>query len=410
MKLVLLSLVSLVFILKVIIKILDYKNRNASIPENVKDVYNQDEYLNWRNYKMDNLKLSTFQLVISFLVIMVLLIFNIHFLLFDFISKYSDSLIIKFLFILLILDLIELFFDSFFEYYQTFTIEEKYSFNKTTPKLFIKDKVIKFIAMLIVETGLIYALYSVYTSFTNVYLFLVISLAIVFSIILIIPLLFPLVSKLFNKMTPLEDGPLKTEIINYTNKVNFPIQNVFVVDASKRSTKANAYFMGYGKKRRIVLFDTLINQLSTEEIVAVLAHEVGHAKGKHIFKQIPLSLFGSLLVLGGIFLLVSNSSVSVAFGFPNSNFLFSALLFFELFPLINIFSGLISNSFSRRYEYQADYYAATTYSKEEIISALKMIAKNNLSNLSPHPLLVLIYASHPPLSKRIEAVNNINEI
>ncbi len=406
MKILFLILITLVFVTKLLSKLLDYQTRNALIPENVKDVYDEKEYLNWKNYQRDNLKLATIQLAIGYLVTMLLFGFNFHQWLFALVAKLSNEMMVQYLLIFLVLGVIGLLYKVFFDLYKTFIIEEKYGFNKTTLKLFIRDNLIKFVLFLFAEAGIMTFLNKIYLGFDNIYLFLVISLAVAFFFIIIGPFLFKLISKLFNKTVPLEDGSLKDKIIEYTTKVNFPIANIYVIDASKRSKKANAYFTGYGRKRRIVLFDTLIEQLSETEIVAVLAHEAGHAKYRHLLKLKPLSLLAVLLIFIGIYMLVSFDQVSRAFGFFNSNFLFAALLFFELFPLLAIFTGLLTNSISRRFEYQADNYAAKTTSKEAMVSALKTLSRNNLINLTPHPINVLIFASHPPLFKRVASLKN----
>lgn len=408
MKILLLGLISVIFIIKLVVNLLEYQNRNAIIPKSVSDVYEREEYLNWKNYQNDNLKLNTIKLIVAYIVTMTIFSFNIHYLLVDFSKQLFAVMMLQFLFIFLILGIINLVYEVIFDYYKTFKIEEKYGFNKTTPKLFVRDNLIKFIAFLILEAGLMVFLNQVYLSTENFYLFLGMTFLAVLIFILLGPFLFKLGSKLFNKSVLLSEGSLKNKITEYTTKVNFPINNIYVIDASKRSTKANAYFTGFGKRRRIVLFDTLIDQLSEEEIVSVLAHEVGHGKHKHMLKSIPFSLLTALIMLIGIYVLVSNQEISVSFGFKESNFLFGTLMFFELFPLIVIFMGMFRNIFSRKYEYQADHYAATTYSKEKIISALKIMARNNLSSLTPHPLNVLIYASHPPLYLRVERIAEVS--
>ena len=408
MKILLLGLISVIFIIKLVVNLLEYQNRNAIIPKSVSDVYEREEYLNWKNYQNDNLKLNTIKLIVAYIVTMTIFSFNIHYLLVDFSKQLFAEMMLQFLFIFLILGIINLVYEVIFDYYKTFKIEEKYGFNKTTPKLFVRDNLIKFIAFLILEAGLMVFLNQVYLSTENFYLFLGMTFLAVLVFILLGPFLFKLGLKLFNKSVLLSEGSLKNKITEYTTKVNFPINNIYVIDASKRSTKANAYFTGFGKRRRIVLFDTLIDQLSEEEIVSVLAHEVGHSKHKHMLKSIPFSLLTALIMLIGIYVLVSNQEISVSFGFKESNFLFGTLMFFELFPLIAIFMGMFRNIFSRKYEYQADHYAATTYSKEKIISALKIMARNNLSSLTPHPLNVLIYASHPPLYLRVERIAEVS--
>ncbi len=406
MKYIFISLIILVYIINMFIIYLQYKSRNNPLKENVSDVYDKDRYSEWKNYKIDKLKLKSISTTTVFLITIILYTFNLHFYIFEFVNDLTNNMFLEYLLILLILSLISFVVDIIFNYYETFIIEEKYNFNKLTKKLFVRDTIIKVTLGLILEVSLLFFLGKLFNSFDNVYLFLTIALSIVFIFILLMPLLQPIFSKIFNKTTPLEEGKLKDKILNYANSVNFPVENIYVIDASKRSSKSNAYFLGYGKKRRIVLFDTLTHNMSDEEIVAVLAHEAGHAKHKDFLRLLPLTLLTLTIILVSLFFLVSFDQVSISFNFNEANFLFGALLFFEIFPLIGFMTGIITNAFSRKIEYSADKFSKETYSKEKLISALKSLSNNNLVDLSPHPIIVLLNYSHPPLDKRIERINS----
>jgi STE24 endopeptidase len=211
-----------------------------------------------------------------------------------------------------------------------------------------------------------------------------------------------LIVPLFNKQTPLEEGSLKSKIETYAQKVGFELNNIFVIDGSKRSTKANAYFSGFGKEKRVTLYDTLIKDLEEEEIVAVLAHEVGHYKRKHIV----FNLAASVLVLGfTLFILslfINNPEVATAIGVSQPSFHAALIGFGILYSPISELTSLLMNFLSRKFEYQADDYAKNTFASNPLISALKKLSKNNLSNLTPHPAYVFMHYSHPPLFRRIK--------
>jgi STE24 endopeptidase len=209
---------------------------------------------------------------------------------------------------------------------------------------------------------------------------------------------------LFNKLTPLEEGELRTAIEQYCQKVNFPLTNLFVIDGSKRSTKANAFFSGMGAKKKVVLYDTLIENHSTEELVAVLAHEVGHYKKKHI----PVSMVLSVLQIGLVLFILSwllfNPALSQALGASSLNIGLNLMAFGFLYSPISMITSLLMNVLSRKNEYEADAYARTTYNGEALAKALKKLSTDNLSNLTPHPAYVFFHYSHPPLLARLKAM------
>ncbi|MDD4070377.1 MAG: M48 family metallopeptidase [Candidatus Izemoplasmatales bacterium] len=402
MKILLLSLIALVFIINSFMKVLQMKHRKVPFPASVADIYNEDEYQTWKNYQNDKLKLRAFSSLVSFIITMILFGFNIHSYVFNWVESLTGSLFFQIALVMVFVSLVDIY-DLIFNYYNTFVIEEKYGFNKSTKALFFKDEFIKYLMTIVLGTSFIYLINTIFNVFNNIYLFLALSLGAVLVIVFLIPFLYPLFSKFFNKTTALEEGSLKEKILEYIKKIDFPVENIYVMNASKRSSKSNAYFLGYGKKRRIVLYDTLITNMSEEQVVAVLAHEVGHAKHKDFIRRMPLSLLTIAILLISIFFFVSSKDIATAFGFEESKFLFGVLLFIEIFPLIGILTNLLSNYFSRKYEYQADRFVATTYSKEQLNEALKLITKKDFSDLSPHPFIVLVNHSHPPLHKRIEA-------
>ncbi len=210
-----------------------------------------------------------------------------------------------------------------------------------------------------------------------------------------------LIVPLFNRQTPLEEGSLKRKIEQYARKVGFELRHIFVIDGSKRSTKANAYFSGFGREKRVTLYDTLINDLNEEEIVAVLAHEVGHYKRNHIIFNLVTSVLLTGFTLFVLSLFINNPEVSLAVGVKTASFHAALIGFGILYSPISQLTGLAMNYLSRKFEYQADDYAKTTFAALPLISSLKKLSKNSLSNLTPHPAYVFMHYSHPPLISRI---------
>ncbi|MFT5761887.1 MAG: STE24 endopeptidase [Polaribacter sp.] len=388
-------------------KILDYLNTkhfDDTIPSELEDVYEKEEYEKSQGYKKTNAKFSNLTGLFSFVLTLAFFFFDGFKFVDELARSYStNNIVIALIFFGIIMigsDILT----TPFSYYKTFVIEEKFGFNKTTRKTFIVDK-IKGLLMTIVLGGGILALIIWFYQFAGnnfwIYAWALVAVFSVFMNLFYAKLIVPL----FNKQTPLEDGELKTAIEKYATKVGFTLKNVFVIDGSKRSTKANAYFSGFGSQKRITLYDTLINDLETDEIVAVLAHEVGHYKCKHIV----FNLLSSILLTGFTFwilsLFVSLPIFSEALNISVPSFHIGLLVFGILYSPISEITGLLMNIISRKFEYQADNYAKETFARKPLITSLKKLSKNSLSNLTPHPAYVFMYYSHPTLLKRVQNLN-----
>jgi STE24 endopeptidase len=297
-----------------------------------------------------------------------------------------------------------------FDLYSTFVIEERFGFNKATLKLFIADRLKGLALAIVLGTPLLWAILWFFQragSYAWLYCWLV---SVGFSVAL--QYLAPVwILRMFNKYTPLPEGDLREAIFAYAEKVRFPLKEIFVMDASKRSTKSNAFFTGFGKNRRIALFDTLVSGSTNPEIVSVLAHEVGHYKKKHIFHGMLINLFYMGFVFYLLSIFINREGLFDAFymDYPS---VYAGLVFFGLlFEPLSFLTSIAFNALSRRNENQADQYAIeTTLDRQNLISALKKLYSNNLSNLTPHPLYVFLNYTHPPLLERIRRIRSSEEL
>ncbi|ABG58664.1 M48 family metallopeptidase [Cytophaga hutchinsonii] len=398
------------FLVERILDYLNIKNLSAALPSNVADVYDTAEYNRSQEYQKEKEKAEQFQSYFQFALYILLLTQGYLGGLYDYIqasvlqsslSTYSfyASNLLFFGVLFIASDLIS----TPFSIYNTFVIEEKYGFNKSTVKLFIMDK-IKGYLLAIILGGVIIALLlfliqTLDTSFWWIF-WLIISVLIVTLNMFYTSLLLPL----FNKLTPLGDGELKTAIQAYCVKENFPVDNIYIMDGSKRSNKANAFFSGFGKKKKIVLFDTLVDQHSIPELIAILAHEAGHFKKKHIIQMMVLSVFQMGVYLFLLSLLIKNENVSVALGSTGNSIALNLIGFGLLFSPVSSITGILVNVLSRKNEYEADAFAASTSSAADLGIALKNLSKKNLSNLTPHPAYVFLHYSHPPVTQRLDAM------
>jgi len=380
---------------------LNAKRFKSTLPPELADVFDENEYQKSQQYKQTNYKFG----VISDGFSLVLTICFLSFGGFEWIDQLTRSITDKPIPMALIFFGIIMLGSSIlglpFSYYRTFVIEEQYGFNKTTKSTFLSDKLKGGILTIILGGGILTLFMLFYQSTGPI--FWVYAWAMVAIIILFINLFYSrLIVPLFNKQTPLQDGSLKSSIENYAQKVGFELQNIFVIDGSKRSTKANAYFSGFGKEKRITLFDTLINDLSEDEIVAVLAHEVGHYKKKHIIVNLIVSLLTIGLTLFILSLFINNPKISLAIGVSTPSFHAALVGFALLYSPISEVTGLVMNYLSRKFEFQADDFAKTTFAATPLVSSLKKLSKKSLSNLTPHPAYVFVHYSHPPLVERIQ--------
>ncbi|WP_411031522.1 M48 family metallopeptidase [Spongiimicrobium sp. 3-5] len=384
--------------------LLDYLNASRfqdSVPAELHDVFDDEAYNKSQAYKKTNYRFGILTSSFSLLLVLAFLQFN-GFAWVDGIARNltGNPILIALVFFGIIMigsDILS----TPFAYYQTFVIEERFGFNKSTKKLFLLDKIKGWI-MTAVLGGSILAVVIWFFQWAGTYFWLYAWLLVaVFSILMNLSYS-RLIVPLFNKQTPLEEGSLKQKIESYSRKVGFELKNIFVIDGSKRSTKANAYFSGFGKEKRITLYDTLIHDLDEEEIVAVLAHEVGHYKRKHIIYNLSMSILLTGFTLFVLSLFINNPELSLAIGVQQPSFHAALIGFGILYSPISGITGLVMNYLSRTFEYEADNYAKNTFGAALLITSLKKMSKNSLSNLTPHPAYVFMHYSHPPLISRIK--------
>lgn len=389
------------FIVDKILDTLNEKRFDDEIPEKLKDVYDKEEYKKSQAYKKTKAKFSKITSFFSTTLTLVFFLFDG----FNFIDTIArdhteNPILMALIFFGMILLGSEIIAIPL-SYYSTFVIEEKFGFNKSTKTTFWSDK-IKGLLMSALLGGGILALIIWFYELTgeNFWIYAWILVA-VFSLLMNM-FYARLIVPLFNKQSPLEAGVLKTAIEKYAEKVGFTINNIFVIDGSKRSTKANAYFSGFGSQKRITLYDTLINDLETDEIVAVLAHEVGHYKRKHIVFNLISSILLTGLTLFILSIFINSPILSEALGVSIPSFHIGLIAFGILYSPISRITGLFMNHMSRKFEYQADNFAKDTFESQALIASLKKLSKNSLSNLTPHPAFVFAHYSHPTLLERIK--------
>ena len=388
------------FLFTTVLEYINDKNWKESIPNDLEGFYDSDKYQKAKNYKIERGKISLLNSSISFVITLLMLFFFGFGLISEYAVSFSDSSIIQSCIFFMIFHLLTTFLGMPFSYYSTFFIEEKYGFNKTTLKTFIVDKIKGlFISSLfiIVLTSLAVVSIEYFSTGFWIWLWIGLSLFMVFLNMFYADLIVPI----FNKLTPLENGELRSKIESYSKKVGYSLKNIFVIDGSKRSTKANAFFSGLGPRKTIALYDTLIEKHTDEELVSVLAHEVGHFKKKHIL----VSMFLTILQLGimcYLFELCMNMEViASSLGSSKMNFHIGIIAFSFLYSPIGLITGILMNILSRKNEYEADKFAKDTYNGNFLELALKKLSVDSLSNLYPHPLYVFVHYSHPPLLKRL---------
>ncbi len=389
-------------------QILDFLNSNAlkpTVPSEIKEFYDEEKYQKSQEYHKVLSRFSFFSSTFSFVISFLVLYLGGFGWLDSFLRPlFSNELYLSLVFFGVLFILSDL--SSIpFSLYSTFVIEERFGFNKTTPKLFIMDKLKGYLLTIVIGGTLISLLLYLITTIGSsfwLYFWLVAGVFMLFVNMFYTSLILPL----FNKLTPLEDGALKLAIEDYSEKVSFPLDNVYVIDGSKRSSKANAFFSGLGKRKMIVLYDTLINNHTTEELVAVLAHEVGHYKHKHIFGGLFISVAQIGLMLFIMSLMIYSENTSLALGGSQMAIHLNLLAFGILYSPISSILGILGNMLSRKNEYEADAYAKDTYDGLALEKALKILSVDNLSNLYPHPAYVFFHYSHPTLLSRLNALRS----
>ncbi len=398
---IIIGIIIINFIKDQVLDAINAKHYSDSIPEELNDVYDETEYKKSQAYKTVNYKFGIWTSLFSFVLTLGFLLLD-GFEYVDTIARsYSEnSILIALIFfgiIMIASDIIT----TPFGYYKTFVIEEKFGFNKTTKKTFVLDKLKGLLMTILLGGGIIALIVWFYQITGNQFWLYAWGIVTVFTVFMNM-FYSKIVVPLFNKQTPLEDGELRNKISDYAKSVGFNLEKIFVIDGSKRSTKANAYFSGFGSEKRVTLYDTLVNDLNEDEIVAVLAHEVGHYKKKHIIFNLATSILLTGLTLYILSIFIANPLLSHAIGVEIPSFHVGLIAFGLLYAPISELTGLLMNYVSRVFEYQADDYAKNTYKAEPLITSLKKLSKNSLSNLTPHKAYVFMHYSHPTLLDRIK--------
>ncbi len=410
--------VFVVYKIDFIASLLNLKNLTPEIPSEFVGVYEADRYSKSQEYTRASTKYSIIHATFSLMLLIAFWAMHGFGLVDDLVRSWNLNPTLTGILYIGILFIGSWLIHLPFQIHDTFVIEEKFGFNKTTPKLFVIDQIKTLLLSAILGGAILALIIWIFQNVSHAWLwawgaFTGISLLLTyFAPSLILPI--------FNKFQPMEENELKRDIYSMAKKCEFPLTEIHVMDGSKRSTKSNAFFTGLGKKKKIALFDTLIEKQSNDELVAVLAHEIGHFKKKHIIQRIVISIIQSAVIF---FLLDLITNPEGAFakalfkafyltneqGSPIISIYVGLVLFTILFKPISTILGILSSSLSRKHEFEADEYAARAQgSSSHLISALKKLASDNLSNLTPHPFKVMLEYSHPPLIERINALKNIS--
>ncbi|MBS5795164.1 MAG: M48 family metallopeptidase [Dysgonomonas mossii] len=402
-----LSIILLIVVLNFVwTQYLAYRNRkrmSPGIPSQLEGIYDDDEYAKQQAYQKENSRFGLYGSLFSFSVLLLVLVFGLFGWLDEFLRQFISNEILLTLSFFGVIYLINEILSLPFDYYNTFVIEERFGFNKSTKTIFWLDQ-LKGLLLAVVLGGTILALITwLYTAIGELawlYAWGTITVVSLFMTLFYSNIIVPL----FNKQTPLGEGELRDAIEAFAQKAGFAINNIYVMDASKRSTKANAYFTGFGAKKRIVLFDTLINDLDKDEIVAVLAHEIGHYKKKHTLQGMFISICYTGIMLFLLSLLLDNKDIAIALGGQSASFHLGLIAFSIFFTPVSFVINVLSSIHSRKNEYQADGYAAGFGLAGSLISGLKKLSVKSLSNLNPDSLYVFFNYSHPTLLQRIKAM------
>lgn len=405
---IILCIVMLNFLFSKILTILNMRHLSPQMPQIAAEIFTPEQYANARSYILTKQTFGIIVSSLSFLVLIALLLFDGFALLDGFVRSLSNNQIIQALLFFGILGLAADVASIPFDLYSTFKIEAKYGFNKSTLSIFFTDKLKSWMLGLVIGGGLLSLIVWFYLAAGHWFVPVTLMVMVGFSVFMNM-FYTSLIVPIFNKLKPLPDGNLKEAIEDFAKKAGFPLSDISVIDSSKRSTKSNAYFSGLGRKKRIVLFDTLIEKHTTDELVAVLAHEIGHYKLKHIRQGLIIGIFQTSVLLFMLYFFLDIPLFQQALGVKQTSFHMGVVVFGLLLTPVSLLMGLIENYLSRRNEYAADAFAAKFGMSEALMNALKKLTSDNFSNPTPHPLYVKFYYSHPPLSIRLAALRKLQE-
>jgi STE24 endopeptidase len=396
------------WLLSLIVETLNVRNVSTEIPAEFQGIYDAEKYAQSQRYLRDNTRFGQIQAAIMLPLTIAFILLGGFSWINGIAQAAAENMILQGLVFGGILILLGQIIGLPFSIYDTFVIEERYGFNKTTPKTFVLDILKGWLITLLLGAPVFALVLWIFSSVANAWLWAWGALAVIqLFVMFIAPVV---ILPLFNKFTPLEEGELRSRIEAFAAGQKYKLSGIFKIDGSRRSTKSNAYFTGFGKTKRIALFDTLIEKHTIGELVAVLAHEIGHCKLGHIKKSIIISLASSLLMFFILSIFITKSGLYTAFGIDGTP-LYAGFIFFGfLYAPISMILGLLGSILSRKHEYEADAFAAeTTQQPGEMISALKKLSVDNLSNLTPHPLKVFLQYSHPPVLERIKALREFEK-
>ena len=392
------------YLLSTISSVLNMNSITSTIPDGFQEFYDDKKYSKSQEYLKDKTKLGLYSSTFSLILTLIVIHFGLFGFLDEFVCSNSTHYIISGLLFFGILFLINDILNIPFSLYSTFVVEEKYGFNKTSIHTFIADKCKGYGLTIVFGSAIMVPVFYFFNTFQDNGWWIAWALITAF-MIAVQPLFVHVIAPMFNKFTPLEEGDLKTAIEEFANKVGFPIGRIDVMDGSKRSAHSNAYFSGFGKSRRIALFDTLLDKHSTEEIVSVVAHEIGHYKKKHIITGTVLGVIETGIMLFIFNLFMNDSDLFAVFSVDTVSIYCGLVFFSMLYSPISMVTSIFTTAMSRKNEFEADAYALETTKKPEpLISMLKGLSASNLSHLTPHPLMVFLSYSHPPVVDRIAAV------
>ena len=407
-QILLLVIISVQFIIDLVSGLLNYSSFDKPLPKNVENIFSEIEYAKSQKYNKVNFTFHLVSSIYSFSILFTILYFGLLGSLDSYIRNvtFENEISLSLIFfasVFIISDTLKI----PFQLYRVFVIEEQFGFNNTTLKTFIFDKLksyfISLLLIVILATPLLLFIIFFPSSFW-IYFWILISIFLIFINMFYTTLIVPI----FNKLEVLGDGDLKKKLDNFSAKVKFPITNIFVINGSKRSKKANAFFSGFGRNKKVVLYDTLIKNHTVDELVAVLAHEIGHYKLNHVKTNMIISIITTGFMLFILSNFIFNSDISYALG---GNVSFRHLEIFAFFIIYSPISSIISvlmNIKSRKNEYEADEYAVKNFKKGPMEDALRKLSKDNLTNMTPHPVYEFLNYSHPSISKRLKAIDSIN--
>lgn len=389
-----------------VLRYLNIKASKQPIPKELEGLYDEETYKKQQAYTGERRRVSLLGSVLNTCITLGIFAFG-GFALFDgWVREVTSHPVLMAILYMLIFNVIGMIVDVPFSYYNTFTIETKYGFNRMTKKLFWTD-LLKSTALSIVITSIIIgAVVWIYGMIPQ--WFWLVAWAVIGCFQLFMQYIYTdFIVPMFNKLSPLEDGELRSAIEDFAKKTNFSLENIYMQDSSKRSTHGNAYFSGWGKRKKVVIYDTLTEQLSTEQIVAVLAHEIGHQKHGHMTKMVVMMLSMMLLTLWLFSLVIDSKDVAMAAGCEMPSFHINIMVFSMLFTPISMLTDMFTAIISRRHEWEADEFARVHGQGKGISEALKKMSKHSLANLTPHPLVVFMEYSHPTLLDRVKHLENL---